>query len=78
MMWSHDQVTSVLTSVDPVKATLSTAGFWTMAAPAVGPYPGRTLRTPGGKPTYRGKKNPTPYLYVSGTIIKIINMYDKV
>lgn len=38
------------TSVDPVKATLSTSLWRAMAAPAVGPYPGSTLITPAGNP----------------------------
>lgn len=36
--------------MDPVKATLSTSGWWVSAAPAVGPYPGITFTTPGGNP----------------------------
>ena len=44
-----------ITSVDPVKATLLTSRWFEMAAPAVGPYPGTTLMTPGGNPAY--KKN---------------------
>ena len=38
------------TSVEPVKATLSTLGWREMAAPAVGPYPGTMLTTPAGNP----------------------------
>jgi hypothetical protein len=38
------------TSVDPVKATLSTSGCAAKAAPAVSPNPVRMLRTPSGKP----------------------------
>jgi hypothetical protein len=38
------------TSVDPVKATLSISMCSDMAAPAVGPYPGRILTTPAGIP----------------------------
>ena len=40
------------TSVDPVKATLSTFMWLAMAAPAVGPYPGMMFSTPGGKPAW--------------------------
>ena len=40
-----------LTSVDPVKATLSTSMWEAMAEPADGPIPGRMFTTPGGKPT---------------------------
>ncbi len=42
----------LLTSVDPVKATLSTSMCSLSAAPAVGPYPGIMFTTPGGNPTY--------------------------
>jgi len=38
------------TSVEPVKAILSTSGWRTSAAPAVAPGPGTTLSAPGGKP----------------------------
>lgn len=38
------------TSVDPVNDILSTSGDSTIAAPAVGPYPGITLTTPAGNP----------------------------
>ena len=38
------------TSVDPVKAILSTSMWLAIAPPAVGPYPGIRLTTPGGKP----------------------------
>lgn len=38
------------TSVDPVNATLSMSGWLLTAAPAVDPYPGTTLITPGGNP----------------------------
>ena len=41
---------SLPTSVEPVKATLSTPGCATSAAPAVSPRPVRMLTTPGGKP----------------------------
>ena len=41
---------SLPTSVDPVKATLSTSGCAAKAAPAVSPYPGTMLTTPSGKP----------------------------
>lgn len=40
------------TSVDPVKATLSISMCSEMAAPAVWPYPGTILMTPGGNPAY--------------------------
>lgn len=43
-----DRQTSTL--VDPVNATLSTPTCEAMAAPAVGPYPGKILTTPGGNP----------------------------
>lgn len=33
-----------------MNAILSTSGWWVKAAPAVGPYPGTTFTTPGGKP----------------------------
>lgn len=39
-----------LTSVEPVNATLSMLMWLAMAAPAVGPNPGRMFTTPGGKP----------------------------
>src|SRR6185369_9168254 len=35
---------------EPVNATLSTPGCAASAAPAVSPYPGTTLTTPGGTP----------------------------
>ena len=38
------------TSVDPVKATLSTPGCLTRASPAVSPKPGTMLMTPAGNP----------------------------
>ncbi len=38
------------TSVEPVKATLSTPLCATMAAPAVSPKPGTMLMTPSGNP----------------------------
>ena len=41
---------SLPTSVEPVKAILSTPGCATSAAPAVSPRPVTTLTTPGGKP----------------------------
>lgn len=47
----------LLTSVDPVKATLLMSGWEVMAAPAVGPYPGRMLTTPGGKPAWQVQSN---------------------
>lgn len=43
-------VSRVLTSVEPVNAILSMPIWEAIAAPAVGPYPGRILTTPGGKP----------------------------
>lgn len=47
----------LITSVEPVKATLSTFICFAIAAPAVGPKPGMTLITPGGKPAcYTSKK----------------------
>jgi hypothetical protein len=39
-----------ITSVDPVKATLSMPMCEAIAAPAVGPNPGKILMTPGGNP----------------------------
>jgi hypothetical protein len=36
------------TSVEPVNVTLSTRSSVTSASPAVGPWPGTTLTTPGG------------------------------
>src|ERR1035437_10004888 len=41
---------SLPTSVDPVKAILSTSGCDASAAPAVSPSPGTTSTTPSGKP----------------------------
>jgi len=41
---------SLPTSVDPVKATLSTSLCAASAAPAVSPKPGTTLTTPSGTP----------------------------
>lgn len=38
------------TLVDPVNATLSMPTCEAIAAPAVGPYPGKILTTPGGNP----------------------------
>lgn len=38
------------TLVDPVNATLSMPMCKAIAAPAVGPYPGKILTTPGGNP----------------------------
>ena len=49
-MHRKPEVLGCLTSVEPVKATLSTSSWEAMAAPAVGPNPGITLTTPGGKP----------------------------
>ena len=46
---------SLPTSVEPVKAILLISGCLATAAPAVGPYPGTTLITPGGKPAYRNR-----------------------
>src|SRR5690348_12567574 len=43
MMWRP-------TSVEPVNVTLSTAGCFTIASPAIAPLPGRTFSTPGGSP----------------------------
>ena len=40
----------VLTSVEPVNATLSTSGWAASGAPQVSPKPLMTLMTPGGKP----------------------------
>ena len=37
-------------SLEPVNATLLMSWWSEMAAPAVGPYPGTRLITPGGKP----------------------------
>ena len=45
-----------VTSVDPVNATLLISGWPVMAAPAVGPYPGTRLNTPGGKPAYQWER----------------------
>ena len=39
-------------SPEPVKATLSMPGCFTIAAPAVGPNPGTTLITPSGTPAF--------------------------
>ena len=41
---------SLPTSVEPVKATLSTSGCSAKAAPAVSPYPVTMLTTPSGTP----------------------------
>jgi hypothetical protein len=38
------------TSVEPVKATLSTISLLASSSPAVPPGPAMTLRTPGGRP----------------------------
>src|SRR5882762_961091 len=50
MLPSAAVVISRPTSVDPVKATLSTPGWEAMAAPTTLPGPVTTLSTPGGKP----------------------------
>lgn len=47
-----------ITSVEPVKATLSISIWWEIAAPAVGPKPGTIFTTPGGNPAWIGKKTP--------------------
>ena len=39
------------TSVEPVKATLSTSGLVVMTSPMLPPGPAMMLTTPGGKPT---------------------------
>lgn len=41
------------TSVEPVKAILSTSMCSAIAIPAVGPYPGTKFTTPGGKPAWK-------------------------
>ena len=41
---------SLPTSVEPVKAILSTPSWAASAAPAVSPYPVTTLTTPSGSP----------------------------
>ena len=43
-------MTSLPTSLDPVKATVRTSGCVTSEAPAVSPKPLTTLSTPGGNP----------------------------
>lgn len=45
-----------LTSVDPVKAILSMPTWDAMAAPTIGPNPGKILTTPGGKPACQNRK----------------------
>lgn len=52
------------TSVEPVKATLSTSMCLAIAAPADGPMPGKIFTTPSGKPTCKQKhinKSLRPY-----------------
>ena len=44
------RITSLPTSVEPVKAILRTSGWRARAAPAALPGPGTTLSTPGGTP----------------------------
>ena len=44
------------TSVDPVNATLLMSICSDIAAPAVGPYPGNMLTTPGGNPACQYKE----------------------
>src|SRR6185369_15780222 len=44
------RITAVPVAVEPVKATLSTPGCSASGAPASGPKPVSTLKTPGGKP----------------------------
>src|SRR6202035_2382513 len=43
-------ITALPVAVDPVKAMASTSMCDASALPAVGPWPGTTLNTPGGKP----------------------------
>lgn len=47
------------TKDDPVKLTFLTSGCLVIASPAICPYPGNILSTPGGKPasTTREQKN---------------------
>lgn len=47
---SRPMVSQIPTSVDPVNAILSMPIWEAIAAPAVGPNPGKILMTPGGKP----------------------------
>ena len=58
-----EQRTGMIHQKKKTSLTLSTSGWLTMAAPAVGPNPGMMLTTPGGKPasliswaTYRPNK----------------------
>lgn len=53
---------SSFTSVEPVKATLSTSMWAEIAAPAVGPYPGMMFTTPGGNPACRIKDDTYTHL----------------
>lgn len=46
----HNIKSAIHTSVEPVKDTLSTSLWAVKAPPAVGPYPGIILITPGGNP----------------------------
>ena len=72
--WAADAWMILPTSVDPVKATLSTSMCPDRAAPAVGPYPGITLTTPGGKPTY-GQKKPGKSMWA--LLLKLIHTSRK-
>ena len=56
-IYAHVRIYTVLyawsTSVEPVKAILSTSMCSAIAIPAVGPYPGTKFTTPGGKPAWK-------------------------
>lgn len=57
IIYVHVRIYTVLyawsTSVEPVKAILSTSMCSAIAIPAVGPYPGTKFTTPGGKPAWK-------------------------
>lgn len=54
VLMDHDAKSQNITSVEPVKLTLSMSMCSATAAPAVCPKPGMTLTTPAGNPAWGG------------------------
>ena len=51
MLWEASSMMRLPARVEPVKETMSTLGWVTMASPTTGPMPVTRLKTPAGSPT---------------------------